>query len=102
MPYDSDNCGNTPKNLTTIGICRNERLFPHDLNIFPSKIPSNLKGCPIKVVTKYFPPYAMIPDSDNNVTYWESIAVENAQLTGIEVQLVDTLGEMLNFRPAYK
>ncbi|PSN31492.1 Ionotropic receptor 604, partial [Blattella germanica] len=63
FPYDENNCGDIVDNVRLIDewICDN-CSFHEKSNLFPSKMPNNFKGCPIKVSSIGKPPYVFLRD----------------------------------------
>ncbi|KDR09956.1 hypothetical protein L798_15790 [Zootermopsis nevadensis] len=73
--------------------------FLHNRHLFPSKVPHNLKGCPITVSTIVYEPFVLDPDvipNDKNSTVLR-------YKDGFEIRLLRLIGSAINaslvFRP---
>jgi hypothetical protein len=71
FPYESGHCGQV-KEINLLDRWT-EGKFINNIHLFPSKIPNDLTGCPIRVATIHYPPFVILTtnytDINGNTTY---------------------------------
>jgi hypothetical protein len=72
-------------------IMRNNGYFARNTTLFPTKVPSDLGGCPLTVSTFPFPPF-VIPGHQDSVTY----------KGGFEIRLLEFLATSMNMSIIYR
>lgn len=92
-PYQKGDCGGYKK-YVLLDTCENG-VFKAGTNLFPTKVPKNLKGCPVKVRTVIWPPYVIAPARIN--PYQTTINLTE----GLDIQMLNTIAKAANFTIEY-
>ncbi|KAJ8721691.1 hypothetical protein PYW07_002466 [Mythimna separata] len=85
-PFDNYNCGKRYDTITSFGKCAEAS----SLNLYPNKLVTGLQNCTFNVLITQWPPYTILTSNESSVTPRE---LRN----GVEVYLLNLLGEMLGF-----
>lgn len=80
MPFQAHSCGNTTPITVNYGDVKSMK------NLYPEKM-TNLRGCPIKLVTFFYPP----------ITMRDTLSNGSSRYYGSEMDLVFGLADALNF-----
>lgn len=83
FPYDKDCCGEFVGKLYVINKCNKDGKLLFDKEIFPNKIPKDLKGCPVKVLYLRWLPAVIDPMSKGYPGYEVEIMQKIAQTANI-------------------
>ena len=95
FPYEKGNCDGTHNEFLQLGVCENSKIVPDEVNVFPTKLPKNMNGCPVKIATIIYPPYILPPSKGQNKG-------NNVNLTnGIEIQIIKSIAKQANFSPKF-
>ncbi|PNF18649.1 hypothetical protein B7P43_G05000 [Cryptotermes secundus] len=94
FPYEPGQCGEVNK-LVLLDQCVSGGLL-HNITHFPSKVPQDLIGCPIKASVSHMSPYVIMThnntEEDGNITY---------KYRGIEIEYLLILTEKMNLSLTY-
>ncbi|PSN37148.1 Ionotropic receptor 603 [Blattella germanica] len=66
FPYDDNNCGEIHQIVIRNQWLCNEEVFSMNSNLFPSKVPRDLHGCPFRISTLGIEPYVILTKNDSN------------------------------------
>ncbi|PSN41928.1 Ionotropic receptor 573 [Blattella germanica] len=97
LPYEpSGTCGRSDIKPIILDRCsiENGRIFDRNSSIFPSKIPFDLQGCPIKIATFPWPPFIF----NSRGTRMTDKVYYNS---GLEIKLVGEIAKVLNMSLQY-
>lgn len=94
FPYSSGNCGNDFYKIINLDNCT-FGYYEKNVNLFPSKIPKKLNGCPVRVRVVQWPPYVMPPK--DHIVGTEIYDFDE----GLEVNLINTISERADFKIIY-
>lgn len=94
FPYEPGQCGEVNK-LVLLDQCVSGGLL-HNITYFPSKVPQDLIGCPIKASVSHTSPYVIMTHNNTeeggNITY---------KYSGIEIEYLLILTEKMNLSLIY-
>lgn len=90
LPYENNDCGTNFNNIQEIDSCDFGK-FKKNTVLFPEKIPRNMHGCPLRVITVIWPPY-VLSSNDKIVNDESEIDLRN----GYEVLLIKVLAHKMN------
>jgi hypothetical protein len=93
FPYDLEQCG-TVREIVLLDqwIPGNKVMFRKRPKLFPTKIPTNLMGCPIRISTSHVAPYVIMTDN-----HTETYGSTRYSYRGIEIEYLLLLSKALNF-----
>jgi hypothetical protein len=108
FPYDKCRCegeGSVVESVLLDQWTRAEdQHFLLRANLFPSKVPTNLHGCPVTISTAPHEPFVLPPTilhrkkNSSNIKVSQDIAYSD----GVEIRLINCLASNMNFTPAYR
>jgi hypothetical protein len=91
FPYQSGHCGQV-KEIILLDRWT-EGKFSNNVHLFPSKIPNDLMGCPIRVATIHYPPFVILTtnytDIDGSMTY---------KFRGLEIEYLLLITAAMNLK----
>ena len=97
FPYDPDVCGQVKQvELLDQWLPEGDGRFRSNADLFPSKVPRNLHGCPITVA-----PIQRIPFVKNTNSYTDSSGKVTYVYEGLEIEYVLFLTRAMNITPVF-
>lgn len=129
FPYDTKNCFGRNLEITKLGHCRNGRLDPPTVDVFPNKvytvakhffffllincqhsnkiliisakIPNNWERCPLIVSTNIWPPFVI----DSRTSTGRQLPHTHNAITklteGVEIEIIKALADSFNFQASF-
>lgn len=95
FPFAGSHCGDGFEEVKIIDKCYFGK-FDNGTDWFPDKIPHDLNGCPVRVVTVVWPPYVLAPEKKISGTKNEYDFRD-----GLEIRLMNTMAKAANFSVVY-
>lgn len=92
FPYRAGNCAE-PKDVVLLDHCLldGRGKLSKDVSLFPSKVPNNLNGCPLRVSTTHYEPYVILT---SNTTDTNDSAAYSYR--GLNTEYILLFGEAMN------
>lgn len=96
FPYANGSCGTELTDFTYLDTCNNGK-FVRKINLYPRKVPDDMNGCPIQVITVVWPPFIINPGN-----YYIEDDSDIPLTNGYEILLMRVLEEIYNCKFIYR
>lgn len=90
FPYENNDCGTNFENTRELDSCEFGKFNTNDV-LFPNKIPQDMHGCLLRVISVVWPPYVISPP-DKIINDETAIHLNN----GYDVLLINVLAQKMN------